>query len=140
MILTCVLIAAVEQLPLHHGVEGEGGPGQQVAPRLARHIHHHRGGEHRGAGRAWVITLALALPLMMRNIGISAMQCPHKFILTMSPVKLWTARATARLEEARQVYWPSHVLAGVTCHRCRDTRPGPGLVTVRLGAVVRCCR
>ena len=55
----------------------------------------------------------------------------------MSPVKLWTALATARLEEARQVYCPSHVLAGVTCHRCRDTRPGPGLVTVKLGAVVR---
>ena len=55
----------------------------------------------------------------------------------MAPVKLWTALATARLEEARQVYCPSHVLAGVTCHRCRDTRPGPGLVTVRLGAVVR---
>ena len=138
MLLTGVLVAAVEQLPLHHGVEGEGGPGQQVAPRLATHHHHARGGEHRGAGRAWGITLALALALMIRNIGISAiMQCPHKFILTMSPVKLWTALATARLEEARQVYCPSHVLAGVTCHRCRDTRPGPGLVTVRLGAVVR---
>ena len=59
MLLTGVLVAAVEQLPLHHGVEGEGGPGQQVAPRLATHHHHARRGEHRGAGRAWGITLAL---------------------------------------------------------------------------------
>ena len=59
MILTGVLVAAVEQLPLHHGVEGEGGPGQQVDLRLAPHHHHARGGEHRGAGRAWGITLAL---------------------------------------------------------------------------------
>ena len=65
MLLTGVLVAAVEQLPLHHGVEGEGGPGQQVAPRLATHIHHARGGEHRGAGRAWGITLALALALII---------------------------------------------------------------------------